>query len=197
MNELLNIYDENLKEAGIIQRSEVHSKGLLHQVVHCWLYEVKDDVIWIYLQQRSFDKTNFPGWFDIAAAGHINVNEDKSAAVKREILEELGIDINIENKDFFGTFPEHFRFNGLDDNELCQVYLYQIKSPDFSPGEEVESIVKVKLSKFKIWYEQEAEELIVYSVKDGSEIFINKNLFVSHDWKYVISVIEYLSNMDL
>ena len=40
--EILKIYDNLYNVIGVAPRSEVHKKGLLHQVVHLWMMEVKN-----------------------------------------------------------------------------------------------------------------------------------------------------------
>ena len=43
--EILKIYDNLYNVIGVAPRSEVHKKGLLHQVVHLWMMEVKNEEI--------------------------------------------------------------------------------------------------------------------------------------------------------
>ena len=38
-DEMLSFYDDELNELGIALRSEIHSKGFLHKVVHCWIID--------------------------------------------------------------------------------------------------------------------------------------------------------------
>ena len=47
------IYDSLYNVIGVAPYEEVHTQGLLHQVVHFWLAEKKDDQLWFYLQQRT------------------------------------------------------------------------------------------------------------------------------------------------
>ena len=39
MQERLDIYNEAWQRIGTAPRDEVHEKGLLHRVVHCWILE--------------------------------------------------------------------------------------------------------------------------------------------------------------
>ena len=49
------IYDSLYNVIGVAPYEEVHTQGLLHQVVHFWLAEKKDDQLWLYLQKRAKD----------------------------------------------------------------------------------------------------------------------------------------------
>ena len=50
------IYDSLYNVIGVAPYEEVHTQGLLHQVVHFWLAEKKDDQLWFYLQKRAEDE---------------------------------------------------------------------------------------------------------------------------------------------
>ncbi len=67
--ELLTVYDEHMRETGVASRAEVHSKGLLHEVVHCWLVSQAETGVWLYFQQRLHSKRDFTGWYDIHQDG--------------------------------------------------------------------------------------------------------------------------------
>ena len=47
------IYDSLYNVIGVAPYEEVHTQGLLHQVVHFWLAEKKDDQLWFFLQKRA------------------------------------------------------------------------------------------------------------------------------------------------
>jgi 8-oxo-dGTP pyrophosphatase MutT (NUDIX family) len=88
-NELLTIYDDEMNETGVAARDEVHAKGLLHQVVHCWVVSRWNGETWLYFQQRSHTKKDFPGLYDLAVGGHIDAGEEPLAAALREMREEI------------------------------------------------------------------------------------------------------------
>ena len=55
------IYDSLYNVIGVAPYEEVHTQGLLHQVVHFWLVEKKDDQLWLYLQKRAKDDIVYKG----------------------------------------------------------------------------------------------------------------------------------------
>lgn len=53
MEEILDIFNDKLEIIGQDTRKNVHRKGLLHQVVHCWAIEDSKDGRFVYMQQRA------------------------------------------------------------------------------------------------------------------------------------------------
>ena len=193
-DELLLIYDENLNELGTELRSKIQSEGLLHQVVHCWIISNLDDEKWIYFQQRSYEKKDFPGLYDISAAGHLNVGEDPYTAVKRETQEEIGIIIEGENLKFIGTIKEKMHSDNFYNNEICEVYFYSIENPKFILGPEVEKMVKVSLEEFKKLVFNRSKEIEAFSIDGEFKFILKEEEFCSHEKEYLEYVIEYIEN---
>jgi len=64
MAEILDIFDDEMHLIGTAPRDEVHTKGLLHQVVHCWILTYTGEKptkenLRIWCQQRSFTKKDY------------------------------------------------------------------------------------------------------------------------------------------
>lgn len=87
--EYLDIYTEDGEYVGKEERSIVHRDALWHKTVHCWLYDKKGN---IYFQIRKKE-----GKFYTTASGHIQSGESVQEGFAREIKEEIGIDVNIDN----------------------------------------------------------------------------------------------------
>lgn len=84
--EYLDYYDEDGNYLGYKSRDEVHKEGLWHNTVHCWLYENDGS---IYFQIRSDSHK-----FYTTASGHVLKGETIKEAFRREIKEEIGLDID-------------------------------------------------------------------------------------------------------
>jgi isopentenyldiphosphate isomerase len=190
-HELLTIYDQDLNEIGVAPRSEVHAQGLLHQVVHCWLLGRAQDEDWLYLQQRS-GRTSFSGWYDIAAAGHVNVGESTDQAVVRETQEELGILIDPEKLRYLGPFRESFKFGSYWDNEVCHVYLYPLGQGQFQLGEEVERMIKVSVEDFARSVDQKSTEIRALVVGADVSIPVSTSQLIPHSWEYYAFTLRHL-----
>ncbi|WP_233522994.1 NUDIX domain-containing protein [Peribacillus saganii] len=59
----------------------------------------------MYFQLRSEEKKDFPSLFDISAAGHILANETVEDGI-REVKEELGIDISMNDLEYVGVIKD-------------------------------------------------------------------------------------------
>lgn len=87
--ELLPIVDENGNLIDSATRGKCHDGSkLLHPVVHLHLFDGEGR---LYLQQRPLWKDIQPGKWDTAVGGHVDLGEDVNTALRRELLEELGI----------------------------------------------------------------------------------------------------------
>ena len=84
--EYLDYYDEDGNYLGYKSRDEVHKEGLWHNTVHCWLYE-KDGSIYFQIRSDSHK-------FYTTASGHVLKGETIKEAFRREIKEEIGLDID-------------------------------------------------------------------------------------------------------
>ena len=149
MAEILDIFDDDLHLIGTAPRDEVHGKGLLHQVVHCWILTYSGeaptrDTIRIWCQQRSYTKKDFAGLYDVLSmGGHIDAGEAPLPACRREIWEELGLSLQDEQLCELGAFRNReVHIPGFHDREVAWVYTVLLPEPaGFAPGEEVEKMV--------------------------------------------------------
>lgn len=135
LNELLPEVDEEGRVIGQVTRGRAHAgKELkpLHPVVHLHLFNPKGE---LYLQHRPTWKDIQPDKWDTAVGGHIDFGEDVMSALKREVREELGLDI--ENSCIQIIPITKYVFNGLREREL--VYVFKTVSNLIpSPSEELD-----------------------------------------------------------
>ena len=87
-DEMFDVVDENDHVLRQLERSQVHSKSLLHRAVHVFVFNKHGD---LFLQKRSLLKDSSPGLWDSSASGHLDVGEDYHDAAVRELDEELGV----------------------------------------------------------------------------------------------------------
>lgn len=98
LEEWWDIYDQQEHKIGRRQRSESLAPGEYHLVVNAFLFNQAGSVL---LQQRSFDKLNFPGAWDCSVGGSVLAGEVPQVAMVREIQEELGLVVKNEQLRFF------------------------------------------------------------------------------------------------
>src|SRR5262249_53207043 len=92
-HEPLPVVDENDRIGRYASRSEVHGNNLRHRAVHILIFNQAGEV---YLQQRSRWKDRHPFKWDSSAAGHVNGGESYDETARRELKEELGIDVPLQ-----------------------------------------------------------------------------------------------------
>ena len=77
-------------------KKEAHKKGIWHGAVH--LIIINNDCTKTLFQKRCKEKKIYPNYWDITVGGHISSKEDSLTTVKRELQEELGL--NLDNYNF-------------------------------------------------------------------------------------------------
>lgn len=100
MEELIDVLDEDgIKTGEILSRSEIHKRGLWHKVIVIAIVNENNQVL---MQQRSYNKEKNAGMWDISVAGHISTGQDSLSAAKREINEEVSVNLGytVDIKDF-------------------------------------------------------------------------------------------------
>jgi len=123
MIERIDILDASGKHTGSTKdKASVHRDGNWHRAAHIWIVT---DSGFVLLQRRSFAKENFPGLWDVSAAGHLSSGESAIEAAVRETREELGVEISPAELTPIATTTEEWRLNDGTylDNEIHDVFL--------------------------------------------------------------------------
>jgi len=127
--ELIDIYDENLRKIGVISGYAAHKTGAWHRCFHCWIIRPVDQG-YVLFQKRGYAKKLFPGLLDITAAGHYISGETIKDGV-REIREELGLDVKFEDLIPMGIKIEIAKVNDVINREFCDVFLLPKKEAPY------------------------------------------------------------------
>jgi isopentenyldiphosphate isomerase len=115
MSETWDLYDINrIKTLKTAQRGPFIENGYFHMVVHVCIFNKDGHML---IQQRQKDKVGFPNHFDVTCGGSAIAGEDSRTAVRRELYEELGIDIDFKDERPFLTV--NFS-HGFDDFYLIE-----------------------------------------------------------------------------
>lgn len=127
-----------------LPRGRVHDEGHWHEVFHCMV--VRPSSRGLVFQKRSASKAAFPGKLDLSATGHLESGETPLEG-RRELLEELGLDVTEED-----LIPVGVRLladdNGEGGNNRERVHLYFVADETpldaFVPAEdEVDGLVEI------------------------------------------------------
>lgn len=75
-----------------------HNKQLIHRAIGVVIFNDQGQIL---LQKRSQNKDLNPGLYTISTSGHVDKGETYRQTAKRELLEELGIQVPITQKKRF------------------------------------------------------------------------------------------------
>lgn len=108
MRDVVNEKDEIVGRA---TKEEVAAQNLICRVCFIMLVNSRDELL---LHQRSANKKAYPLYWSGAAAGHLVSGEGYLEAAQREMMEEIGVEADLE---FVGKFFSE------DDREMVGVFL--------------------------------------------------------------------------
>lgn len=152
MSDLIDVLsDAGLRTGEVLPRVEIHRLGKPHRAVHLYLFNSKNEVL---LQRRALTVDHYPGFFSISVLGHIRAGEFSSAAVRREVKEELGVDASRLRIDFLFSYFSEAVLNGTYvDRQFNDVYAtradIEIEAVKFDPSE----VAEVKFVSFESFRE--------------------------------------------
>ena len=173
MKEIIDELNEKGEVIGVMDKDVAHREGRLHRSIHLWIINDEGEIL---LQRRCADKKLYPNTWDVSVGGHVGTKENSVDAVFREAKEELGVDLDIENVEYFGTVPERLKYEDIDSNELVDVFIARqnIKKEDIVlQKEEVSDVCFVSIEElFNLMgsdkllpHNEEYKQMIDYLIK--------------------------------
>ena len=154
--ELIEIVDENGNFTGqVMDKEEAHDKNLLHNEVGIFIINDKKEIL---LQKRSANKRFNPNKWGLCA-GHVDAYETLEEAALREIKEEVGLDVSIEE-----LIPYGEKKVTIKDSNSHITYFYYVKC---NKKEDEFIIQEEELSKVK-WFNIDE---IIMMIKEGKTSF--------------------------
>ena len=142
--EYFPLVNEEGKVIGKATRAECHGGSFwLHPVVHLHVFNSAGE---LYLQKRSMSKDIQPGKWDTSVGGHVDYGEEIENALRREVMEELGI------TEFEPIFIQRYKFQSSQEAELVHSY-YTIYDGAITPD-------PIEISEGQFWEKAEIEKMI-------------------------------------
>lgn len=120
--EYWDIYDKNKQRTGrLMKRNDwILADDEYHLTV---LGVVRNTDGKFLITKRAMDKRWAPGWWEVSG-GAAMAGEDSADAVRREVLEETGIDVSNARQEYLFTY--HRENPGEGDNYFVDVYRFTL-----------------------------------------------------------------------
>jgi isopentenyl-diphosphate delta-isomerase len=116
-DDLVVLVNEQDEVVGTMKKSLVHTdKTPLHRGLSVFVFDENGRVI---VQQRALHKKTWPGVWSNSCCGHPLPGETYETAARREVREELGIELTDLEK--VSDYRYRFERNGIVENEICPV----------------------------------------------------------------------------
>jgi len=162
----LVLVDSNDQQLGILNKEEVHRKGLLHRAVSVFLFNSQGKLL---MQQRALTKYHSAGLWTNSCCTHPRPEEETLDAAQRRLMEEMGIDTLLEYS-FSFIYKTAFD-NGLIEHEYDHVFIGSPDElPDINPNEvaswkyelleDIIDDVALQPNKYTSWFRIILRELI-------------------------------------
>lgn len=140
-DELVEVIDDAGTVVDTVSRAEMRRGNLRHRTVFVAVLNDNDELL---VHRRAEWKDLWPGAWDVAFGGVVDVGEAWIAAAQRELDEEAGVRLELGYLGEESYDDDHVR-------ELARIYLARTAGPfDFSDGEVVEA-VWVPLTEVRGW----------------------------------------------
>ena len=121
--EYLDVLSRNGAPTGKIKsRSKVHHDGDWHRAVHVWIVNGRGELL---IQKRSSAIDLFKNLWDISLAGHVRSGETSTEAVRRELKEELGIEVGGGDLKFVETVRSGLTDGENHDRQFSDIYIFR------------------------------------------------------------------------
>jgi isopentenyl-diphosphate delta-isomerase len=115
MEMLDEVNEKNELTGNSYERKYMHENNICHRHVSAWIINDKGKIL---MQRRAYEKKKNPGKW-AKTGGHVDSNESPEESIRREIYEEIGLDIPEENINTLNIFKSknpnesYFSYNFL------------------------------------------------------------------------------------
>jgi isopentenyl-diphosphate Delta-isomerase len=138
------LVDERDNELGLMEKMEAHRAGALHRAFSVLLFNSKGELL---LQQRAAGKYHSASLWSNTCCSHPKPAEEMAVAVKRRLMEEMGVDVQPQ---FVYKFLYKVSLdNNLIEHELDHVYIGQFDGMPAINGAEVATWKFERISSIK------------------------------------------------
>jgi isopentenyl-diphosphate delta-isomerase len=132
VTEELILVDDQDREVGTKSKEDCHlGQGVLHRAFSIFIFNHRDELL---LQKRSAQKPLWPSYWSNTCCSHPRNGESMERAVRRRLVEELGIESPLE---YLFKFKYHAQYGAIgSEREFCWVYYGRFDgNPDVNVNE--------------------------------------------------------------
>ena len=142
-DELIDLVDDADQVVEVVTRAEARARGaaVRHRACYVAVLTSADELV---VHRRADWKDVYPGYWDVCFGGVLAAGEEWDAAAHRELLEEAGIDVDLELLGRASWDAPDARLNG-------QIYLARSDGPFPCPDGEVVEVATVPRGALGEW----------------------------------------------
>ncbi len=108
-DEIICLIDKKNNLIGSVERSKMRFGVDYHRATYIFIFNTENELI---IQKRTLNKHFCPGYYGIATGGVVAHGESYQVSAQRELKEELGLELTLENHGLFYTEGESYRIWG-------------------------------------------------------------------------------------
>jgi isopentenyl-diphosphate delta-isomerase len=131
------LLDDDGRAIGVADKATVHGASTpLHLAFSCYGFDREGRLL---VTRRARHKTTFPGVRTNTCCGHPGPGEAMEDAVRRRLADELGVGA-VDLRLVLPDFAYRAAAGGVEENELCPVYVCTLVGEPQARPDEVESV---------------------------------------------------------
>ncbi len=146
--ERFDLYDINRNKTGLsLERGNKVPEGYYRLVVHVCIFGNDGRML---IQKRQPFKSGWSGMWDITAGGSATEGDTSQSAAQRELLEEVGIEVNLKDVRpamtiyFDGGFNDIYTINMDVDIDKLKLQETEVEKVDWATEEEILEMLRRK-----------------------------------------------------
>jgi isopentenyldiphosphate isomerase len=103
-DEPVEVVDPDGTVVAVVSRARMRAENLRHRAVFVLVQDTAGRVL---VHRRSDQKDLWPGWWDLAVGGVVAAGESWDDAARRELAEELGVEVAEPSRAGGGSYEDH------------------------------------------------------------------------------------------
>ena len=143
--EYLDVVNENDEIVEMAKREDCHKNNLIHRSSAIFIFNDQGKLL---LQKRSKSNDLYKGYWACSVSGHLNIDESYEHAAKRELKEEHGIELVLEESFSIKVRQEI-------DSENVRLFLAKNNGPFDFNKEEIEKVDFFSINEIKEMIEKD------------------------------------------